>query len=741
MLKKEDIIEKFNRVFYFFPFQLLLLHLKKNHLVIAFWIFLFGITNGAIFKKFGLSFLILAPEYLGEINVYSFGILGFSLGGFIMAFNLYSYIMHGFRFTFITTVSKPLFKFTINNFIIPLIFVINYTVLSYYYQTRQELFEPSIAWQNLGAFYLGNLLFIGFSIFYFLNTNLDILKLFKADNKKLKVAKQTQKRWSNLKMNRRTWRVETYLAHPFKIQLARDTGHYSNDVIIRILQQNHTNASFFEIIMVVSFVVIGSLTDYKLFIIPAGASILLLCTIALMLISALYSWFKGWTLSIILGIAILFNYVLFQENITGAESRAYGMSYNKKVDIDAYRKANLPKAETIIRDKAITIEMMQKRIKHIQDKYGIKKPKLIFINTSGGGLRSALWSYNCLTYLDSISDGQFFDHTQLITGSSGGMIGTSLFRDLFIDGEKNYVEYFHHLGKDILNPIAVSLVTNDLFLRYKTIEDNNITYTKDRGTYFEKQLKENVNGYLDKRIGDYKILEQEAKIPQLIISPTLVNDARKLLICSNGVSFLTVKEKDKRNKDAIYENYDFQDMFKRNMADSLRLSTALRMSASFPYILPSTFLPTKEATLAIDAGLRDNYGLTTTTDYIWTFRKWLRRNCSGIIIVQLRDLDKEAAEMKGLDRNFITKITSPVNSLYSNIFNIHNYQQDQLFKILNEALEIPVSLYTVQLHQDLSNRVSLSLHLSSKEKNFVRKGIETKKNQELLHNIVEEIQN
>ena len=49
---------------YFFPFQLLLLHLKKNHFLLAIWLLLFAIVAGDLGHRMGIPQLFLVPEYL-----------------------------------------------------------------------------------------------------------------------------------------------------------------------------------------------------------------------------------------------------------------------------------------------------------------------------------------------------------------------------------------------------------------------------------------------------------------------------------------------------------------------------------------------------------------------------------------------------------------------------------------------------------------------------------------------------
>ena len=59
--------------------------------------------------------------------------------------------------------------------------------------------------------------------------------------------------------------------------------------------------------------------------------------------------------------------------------------------------------------------------------------QMVFVNTSGGGLRSALWTVHVLSHLDSITNQEFFKQTHMITGASGGMIGAGFFREQYLE--------------------------------------------------------------------------------------------------------------------------------------------------------------------------------------------------------------------------------------------------------------------------------------------------------------------
>src|SRR6185436_20385349 len=116
----------FKRFFYSFPIQLFIVLLKKNHLLLLYWIIMFGWITGSISNTFGIPYLFLDPEYMGYVGFSSFFIMGFASGCFIMVFNISSYIVNGFRFPFIATLARPFLKFSLNNFIIPVLFVVVY---------------------------------------------------------------------------------------------------------------------------------------------------------------------------------------------------------------------------------------------------------------------------------------------------------------------------------------------------------------------------------------------------------------------------------------------------------------------------------------------------------------------------------------------------------------------------------------------------------------------------------------
>src|SRR5665213_64671 len=111
------------RIIFFFPFQLLFLHLKKNLLLLSIWAILLGIVTQSLAARYGVPYLFLDPEYQDVVSPLSYFIIGFACGGFVMAFNIASYTLNSFRFPFLATLSSPFTKYCYNNFIIPVFFL------------------------------------------------------------------------------------------------------------------------------------------------------------------------------------------------------------------------------------------------------------------------------------------------------------------------------------------------------------------------------------------------------------------------------------------------------------------------------------------------------------------------------------------------------------------------------------------------------------------------------------------
>ncbi|MCB9196005.1 MAG: patatin-like phospholipase family protein [Flavobacteriales bacterium] len=753
-LHKDNEVPIWKKVIYFFPIQLLVLHFKRNHLLLFFWLLLYLYVNNAIGSKYGISYLFLAPEYLGNVDGFSFAILGFALGGFIMAFNIYSYILHANEFPFLATLSRPFLKFCYNNLMIPLFFYFLICYKSYFFQVNQELVSSVTAFVNLLAFTAGLIIFLIITFSFFLYFNKNVFALSGKDEnyfeslKKDKVKESTfvkETAWYKRMSRVRKSQVLTYIYSPVSIRLARDTDHYDAKLLKEVFAQNHINASIFEFTLIISFLVLGIFRDVEWMNIPAAASILLLFTLFLLIFSAIYSWIKGWTLTLLIGGFLLFNFIANYTDSLKFKNYAYGIDYSTSAE---YTWENLNQLNTNVayRDSSFQHgKLMLDNWASKNRKLYNTKPKLILLNISGGGLRASMWTMEILSYLDSVSNGKFFNQTHLITGASGGMIGATYFRELYLQSKTDSTidltdnKYTTQLSEDLLNPLTFGIATTDLLFRYQKVHDGNYSYTKDRGYSFEQKLIKNLDGtFEDKRIYDYWEDEFYSNIPMIIYSPSVVNDGRRMLVSPQPIGYLTY------HSDTLFtngynsmENIEFSKLFERNDPFNLKVTSAMRMSATFPYILPMVTMPTEPPVELMDAGIRDNYGLKTSLNFLDVYSDWIEKNTSGVIIVQIRDKQKYFEVENSSNGMVIQRLFAPLGSFYSNTTKVHDYTNDQLLQLMMNETDFPIESLTFYMEQNKGKHISMSWHLTSLDKKNILQAVNESDNQKATLRLLE----
>ena len=712
----------------FFPVQLLFLQFKKSHLLLVLWIVLFGFVTQNIATKFGAPYLFLSPEYFGKVDWLSFFILGFSIGGYFMAFHLYSYIIMGPTFPFIATLGKPFYKFCINNSTIPILFYFTHLYNIYDVQANEELMGGLDIFIDILALTGGICLFIAISVFYFFKTNSDFQKIRINRKKNLHSSTGTlftkKNYWFETHVSR-TYQPSYYFASLGKVMVARQAKHYDRHVLREVFKQNHLNASVFEIAMIVSFLLLGLFQDYSPIQIPSGASFILLCTVLLMVVTVFYSWFKGWAISILVIVALLLNFISINTDFLQPKNFVYGLSYNHK---QAY---NLEQLKSIQFD-LLAIENDLKHQYAILDNWYAKasvlqnkvKPKLIIVNSSGGGLRSAMWTTYILQELDKQTGGDFYPNVHMITGASGGMIGAAYYRELYLlsikDSAFNLTDstFLDNISKDLLNSVAFNLASHDIFLRFKKMEIDGKTYLMDRGYAFEQQLNFNTNNVLDKHLEEFIVPEYLSEIPQMIFTPTIINDGRRLIISAQPMAFLNGL--DYSTKAIGPENVEFIKLFQNNEAMRTKFTSILRMNSTFPYILPMVSLPTTPEILVMDAGIRDNYGTKTTVRFITGIQEWLAEKPSGVVVVEIRDINKDYDLENTNQLSLFEKLIKPASNFYGNFQHAQEYNAEELFET-GKLGGVPVDRITFVLRRDPGEKISLSWHLTQREKMEIKR--------------------
>lgn len=326
-----------------------------------------------------------------------------------------------------------------------------------------------------------------------------------------------------------------------------------------------------------------------------------------------------------------------------------------------------------------------------KDRPGCTKPKLVVVCASGGAIRSAYWATTVLDRLEKSPEGdkdgasqaeagELYDHIRLITGASGGMVGMSYFvADQY--RQANQEAELEKAGPGRARPPrtfgvkeakipAKSLRDVAGFIALQSPWRMLLPRIPDGGAFDRGMVLEHT--WEDLRDVSFQALHEREKagaIPSMVFSPMIVDDGRRLLISNldlashmrPGRDQGALPEEDRldrlsewavpvaRQNDLDNDNdghlrnrfsISALELFKLLPdvdARRLTLATAARMNATFPFVSPAVNLPTDPPLRVVDAAYYDNYGVHVANAWMLQNREWLRRNTSGVLVVQTRD--------------------------------------------------------------------------------------------------------
>ncbi|HLJ97219.1 MAG TPA: patatin-like phospholipase family protein [Gemmataceae bacterium] len=398
-----------------------------------------------------------------------------------------------------------------------------------------------------------------------------------------------------------------------------------------------------------------------------------------------------------------------------------------------------------------------------------KKKPLVLIAVSGGGIRSAAWTFEVLRQLEMRFAEKQIDfpcHVRVIAGASGGMLGAACyattlppkkdrrFDEAFREQRKAYTEnlYKEKLTKDCLTSLTRQLVLGDTLL---LLSPWPAAY--DRGQALEDAWRQNftagqegATSPLDTSFAELREREQSGDIPSLVFSPMLVEDGRRLLISnldlryvvSNDGNLLSVSDGKPQVENAP-GNYSHEalELFRLipQAKKTFPVSTAVRMSASFPFFSPAVPLPTVPRRRVVDAGYYDNYGVSLAASWLFSgkHRDWINKNVSKVVLIQIRDgieeryrrLQEVPEDSSSQVSRAIEELTSPLEGLNEGRIGSSSFRNDGQVELLSAFAGIAFARsqrqgkrVTSQTEQffttvifEYEGPASLSWHLTQKE--------------------------
>lgn len=726
---------------YSMPVQLFIFHFRKYPIFLLLWYILFATVGGFFLSNFGANSLFLAPEYYNEVNFFSTTIVGFAIGIFIMSWNITTFILHGKYVHFLASTAQPFLKFCINNAVLPLLFLLYYFFTAVQYNHLKELKSFVEIIVLTGGFLFGFLLSITIAFVYFFSADKRIYKtmapIIQEANKNYNIAFTK----NPLPKSKHELRIDWFFSARMHLRKPRDVRHYSPEFLESIFKQHHLAAVLAFFIAFIVLIGLGFASDAKLFQVPAAASVAIFFALLMAAVGAFSLFLKSWSISVILLLYVVLN-ILYQNDILDLRNKAYGLNYINKTERPTYSKESifaLANKDSIENDKANFI----KRLEQWKANQPEEKPVLYIINTSGGGVRSATFTFSLLQHLDSVLfQGNLMKKTMFINGASGGLLGAAYYRELYLrklqDNSINLQnpQYVDDISKDLLNPLFSSFVSRDIIGPVQKFKKFGFEYAKDRGFAFERTLNTNTRGYLNKKLENYKEVEDKAIIPTMFYNNTISRDGRKFVLCTQPVRFFMAEHNKANNNQPTADIIDFNSFFRKQNSNNIGVLSALRMNATFPYVLPNVWLPTTPVIDVMDAGLRDNYGQENTLIFIDIFKDWLKANTSKVVIIKIRDRSVNDWDESNKNKSLFNVFTKPAFLLQYNWYKLQDYYQQDQLDYMKESYGNDLEYVNFQYVPSAKDKeASLSFHLTTAEKKEIKKAVTNKVNVDELNKL------
>lgn len=736
----------YESIYYSLPIQLVIIQIRYQKFLLVIWLFLFMIVTNNFGEAFGIPYLLLEPEYMGEVNFYSNFLLGTGMGVFITVYMVTSYITNSYRYPFLSLEYRPFFVYFYNNSLIPLTFLILYGVC--FIQLKMFLYGGFDWWMagELAGVLLGVVMTSIFILLYFFRSNRNFV-----ENVAGKVVKELKGRRVILEKARMGMglriRVDNYLVGLFKVkQPDRNLPADFRQLVEKLLNRNHGNALFLQLILLVVIIALDFLDHIPYFLFPAGTSILLMLSVILMLFAAFIFWFRRMGPAALLVLVGVY-FVLNATALDRYRHPAVGMNYEAEPSpYTPERLYSVHSEENIQQDVKNTMRTLDLWLSDYQVFNGAySQPRPVIICTSGGGLRSAYFTMRVMQKLDSLTSGRFMDRTRLVTGASGGMVGAAYYRELYLrsrlgqDVNPRELVYAQRVGQDLLNRVSLKIVTG-MFMPTKHKQLGDTYYRSDRGWSFDDQLATNLGVWRDKRLGDYSDHEELALIPQMILSPVIINDGRKLYISSMPVSYLTRTRSLDGGAEETITGIDFGRFFHDQSSEKLRFSTALRMNASFPFITPYVRLPSQPPIEVIDAGVADNYGVETAYAYLDHLAPWYHKKVDTLLLVQIRDSKVETNEVPEYKpENSLRQLLDPIGATYGALRNSSEFVSQRSLVNMEHAMQGKMAYACFQYAPADTGgiKASLSWHLTLKEIEGIEEALANENNQAVFRMVAD----
>ncbi|HEY4572530.1 MAG TPA: hypothetical protein VIJ26_01145 [Thermoanaerobaculia bacterium] len=314
---------------------------------------------------------------------------------------------------------------------------------------------------------------------------------------------------------------------------------------------------------------------------------------------------------------------------------AFSWLSSQVFDIDHYYKLLVPQVRTApgragVSAQALPSVSSGEAFRVAQEKNPEPGHPVVVVATTGGGITAALWTTKVLTSLQREIGPGFSRSIRLISAVSGGSVGTMCFLDRFTPQGPPAAADLDRIvaaaGAPSVDAAAWGLAYPDLwrvFFGFLVWPDK----TLDRGWALERAWRSHLL-HPDATLADWGVGTSAGWLPAAVLNATATETGEQFLLTPLGW-------------DHPWKGRFFSTIYP--MRD-LHVSTAARLSATFPWVSPMARAqdvngrPAAPGFHLADGGYFDNFGVVTVVNWLRSLppEQWEELRRKGLLLVLVR---------------------------------------------------------------------------------------------------------
>lgn len=353
---------------------------------------------------------------------------------------------------------------------------------------------------------------------------------------------------------------------------------------------------------------------------------------------------------------------------------------------------------------------------------------VVVVATTGGGITAALWTTRVLTSLQREIGPDFSRSIRLISSVSGGSVGTMYFLDGFTPQGPPAVADLDRIvaasGKPSVDAAAWGLAYPDLwriFFGFLLIRDK----TLDRGWALERAWRGHLRSP-DATLADWGRGTAAGWLPAAVLNSTASETGEQFLLTPLGW-------------DHPWKGRFFSTTYPTR---DLHVTTAARLSATFPWVSPMTRArdvngrPAAPGFHLADGGYFDNFGVVSVVNWLRSLPEgqWGELKQRGLLLVLIRafpDNPESAGPRARQRQGWLWSAVGPLLTMYNVRTSAQSSTGDVELALAQKVLACN-GVNNLQVVFQLQRSSPLSWKLTEEEKRAILAGWDDQRNRESL---------